>query len=181
MFKKQNAFTLIELMVTLAVLAIVIGVAIPSFTKQITNSRSLTVGNDLVTALNFARQEAVKRGKRVSICPSTDGATCLTSGDWAKGWLVFEDGAAFDGDTLIVRMPLRQWSDLNTKAVITASGSAAIAYARFTGIGMLARLSNADVSPRVFVVSATGCTGNSKSTITVGLAGMNSSTKSACP
>ncbi|MES2673270.1 MAG: GspH/FimT family pseudopilin [Pseudomonadota bacterium] len=181
MFKKQNGFTLIELMVTLAVLAIVIAVGIPSFSRQINNNRSLTLGNDLVAALNFARLEAVKRGKRVSICPSTDGATCLTSADWAKGWMVFEDGATSDGAALDIKTPLKQWSDMNAKAVISATASAAIDYVRFTGIGMLARTSNTDVSPRVFVVHATGCSGNSKSTITVGLAGMNSSTKTACP
>jgi type IV fimbrial biogenesis protein FimT len=181
MLKNQKAFTLIELMVTLAVLAVIIGFALPSFTQQIVNSTSATLGNDLVTAINFTRQEAVKRGKLVSICPSTDGMACLTSADWAKGWLVFEDGAASVGLDPVVRTPLRQWSDLNGKTVMTVTGAAALAYVRFTGVGMLARTSSADVSPRVFVVSVTGCAGMAKNTVTVGLAGMNNLTKTACP
>ena len=184
MFKKQKAFTLIELVITLVIIGIVLGLAMPNFTKLITNNSSLALGGDLVAAINFARQEAVKRGKRVSLCPSTDGATCLTSADWAKGWMVFEDQAASDGvDPVIdLNIPIiRQWTDLNKKAVITATATAAIGYLRFTGNGMLARANNADVSPRVFVVSVTGCTGQSKSTVTVGLAGMNSLTKTACP
>jgi len=181
MFKNQKAFTLIELLITLVILGIVLGFAIPSFTKQIINSSSLTLGSDLVAAINFARQEAVKRGKRVSLCPSTNGTTCLTSGDWAKGWLVFEDGAASDSADPTVTTPLRNWNDLNKKAVITAAGATAINYIRFTGIGMLARVNTSDVSPRVFEVSITGCTGQSKSKVTIGLAGMNNSTKTACP
>ncbi|RYY73232.1 MAG: prepilin-type N-terminal cleavage/methylation domain-containing protein [Gammaproteobacteria bacterium] len=181
MFKKQKAFTLIELLITLIIIGIVLGLATPSFTKLIINNSSLALGGDLVAAINFARQEAVKRGRRVSLCPSNNGLTCLTSDDWAKGWLVFEDKATSDGATPDVNTPIRQWADLNSKAVVTATGSAAIAYVRFTGSGMLARLNATDVSPRVFQVSITGCTGQSKSTVTVGLAGMNSLTKTACP
>ena len=181
MFKKQKAFTLIELLVTLVILGIVIGLAVPSFTKQIINNSSLTLGSELAGAINFARQEAVKRGRRVSLCPSTDGNLCLTSADWAKGWLVFVDDAASDGATPIVKTPLRHWSDLNSKAVVSATGAAAIEYVRFTGIGMLARANNLDVSPRVFEVSLTGCIADSKSTITIGLAGMSSSIRTACP
>jgi len=181
MFKKQKAFTLIELLVTLVILGIVIGLAVPSFTKQIINNSSLTLGSDLVAAINFARQEAVKRGRRVSLCPSTDGNLCLTSADWAKGWLVFVDDAASDGVAPIVKTSLRHWSGLNPKATINATSTAAIDYIRFTGIGMLARTNNLDVSPRVFEVSLTGCTADSKSKITIGLAGMSSSTRTACP
>jgi type IV fimbrial biogenesis protein FimT len=182
MFKKQNGFTLIELMVTVVVLAIVLAVAIPSFTSQVLNNRSLTLGGDLVTALNFAREEAVKRGARVSICPSSDGATCLTATDWAKGWMVFVDGAATDGAAAVVTTPLRHWNNLNAKAVITATtGGSAIAFSRFTGTGMLARTNAADAAPRLFNAAITGCSGAYKSFITLGLAGMLNSTAVACP
>ena len=181
MFKKQKAFTLIEVLVTLVILGIVLGLAIPSFTKQMTNNSSLTLGSDLVAAINFARQEAVKRGKRVSLCPSIDGASCLTSDDWAKGWLVFEDSAASDGATPIVQTSLRYWSDLHKKAAVTATASAAISYVRFTGTGMLARANAADVSSRIINVSVAGCTGSSRSTITVGVSGMSNLSKTVCP
>jgi len=181
MFKKQKAFTLIELLITLTILGIVLGLAMPSFTRQVTNNSSLTLGNDLATAINFARQEAVKRGKRVSLCPSMNGTTCLTSADWAKGWMVFEDKAASDGLDPDVKTPLRYWSDLHKKAVVTAKASTAIGYVRFTGNGMLARANATDVSPRVIDVFVVGCSGNTRSTITIGLAGMNNLTKTACP
>jgi type IV fimbrial biogenesis protein FimT len=181
MLKLQKGFTLIELMVTLAVLAVAVGIAAPSFKSQVLNNRSVTLGSDLVTALNFARVEAVKRGARVSICPSTDGATCIGGTQWAKGWMVFVDGAVSDGAAVVVTTPLRHWNDLDSKAVVTAKkGAAAIDFARFTGVGMLARTNGADADPRVFTAYITGCKGSMSSTITLGLAGMLNSTKNAC-
>lgn len=184
MFKKLNGFTLIELMVTLAVLGIVIGVAIPSFTRQVLNNRSLTLGSDLVTAFNFAREEAVKRGSRVSICPSTDGLTCLSGTNWARGWMVFADGALTDGAAVIIATPLRHWNDLDPNAVITATrqvDGTAIGFARFTGVGMLARTNATDASARLFTLHIKGCNGAARSSITLGLAGMINSTRVACP
>jgi len=88
-------FTLIELLVTVAMMAIVLALGVPSFTELIKNNRLTTATNELVTALNLARSEAIKRGVRVTVCKSADGSSCTTSGDWAQGWIVFTD---LDGD-----------------------------------------------------------------------------------
>jgi type IV fimbrial biogenesis protein FimT len=94
-FKLTNelGFTLIELMVTIAIAAIVMGLAIPSFNTAIKNNRLTAVTNDFITTLNFARSEAVKRGQRITICKSSDGATCVinTTSDWSQGWMVFNN------------------------------------------------------------------------------------------
>ncbi len=97
-----KGFTLIELMVTLAVAAILLTVGVPSFRATVENNRLTIAANELVSALNLARSEAIKRGVRVTVCKSADGATCTTSGDWEKGWIVFTDidnNAAYDSDT----------------------------------------------------------------------------------
>ena len=75
-----------ELMVTIAIAGILLGVAIPSFTSIITSTRLTTVTNELVTALNLARSEAIKRGKQVTI--KRKGTS---SGQWGSGWDVFVD------------------------------------------------------------------------------------------
>lgn len=82
----KRGFTLIELMVTIAVLAILLAVAIPSYQTFVMNSRMASQTNDLITALSLARSEAVKRAANVTVCASSDGATC--TGGWATGWIV---------------------------------------------------------------------------------------------
>jgi len=89
----SQGFTLIELMVGLAVMALLMMVAVPSFQSTIASSRVTTVTNDLVGALAVARTEAIRRGVRVTVCASDDGASCATTAtdDWGPGWVVFTD------------------------------------------------------------------------------------------
>lgn len=87
-------FTLIELMITLAVGAILLSVAVPSFSTLTRNNRLITQNNLIVSALMVARSEAVKRGTTVTVCGSSDSATCNTS-SWENGWIVFSD---YDAD-----------------------------------------------------------------------------------
>jgi type IV fimbrial biogenesis protein FimT len=93
-----RGFTLIELMVTLAVLSIVLGVGIPAFDSLITNGRLTSQINQSIGLISFARSEAAKRtGTTITVCGSTDEATCNTS-NWEGGWLVMND---VDGDRTV--------------------------------------------------------------------------------
>ncbi len=93
--KRQAGVTLLELIVTMAVLALLVGIGIPSFNSVVRNNRLATQANELVAALSLARSEASKRGLPVSVCVSSGGATCDTgSPDWADGWIVFVDAGA---------------------------------------------------------------------------------------
>ena len=87
MMKKITGFTLVELMVTLIVAAILLTVGVPSFIETIRRSRTISQANELVTALNLARSEAVKRGMQVTVS--------RTGTEWEDGWQVFVDA---DGD-----------------------------------------------------------------------------------
>lgn len=88
---KQYGFTLIELLVVLAIAAIITTTAIPSFKSFIQNNRMSTSVHKFVSSLNLARSEAVSRGTRVTMCKSSDQATCAAAGGWEQGWIVFLD------------------------------------------------------------------------------------------
>lgn len=83
--EKSPGFTLIELLVTISIAAILLGIAIPSFTSTIASNRLTTNANELVTALNLARSEAIKRGIQVTVL-NLGAAT-----QWEGGWNVFVD------------------------------------------------------------------------------------------
>lgn len=88
--KRMRGFTLIELMVTVAVLAIVVSIAIPSFNGILLNNRISTATDELRTAVQLTRSEAVKRKKTIVLCRAhTDFSKCADSGtDWRVGWLM---------------------------------------------------------------------------------------------
>ncbi len=93
--KTQSGLTLVELMVTLAVAIVLLAVGVPTYRSMVANNAIVAQTNGLVSALNLARSEAVKRGGFVAVCPkaSADVAEtdCGGNGDWANGWHLFTD------------------------------------------------------------------------------------------
>ena len=85
-------FTLVELMVTIAVVAILAALALPSFSNSIRNTRLASTTNEFIAAVNLARSEAVRSNRAGQVCASSDGATCGT--DWSQGWIVWSDANA---------------------------------------------------------------------------------------
>lgn len=83
-----RGFTLIELMVTVAILVIVIGVAAPGLSDVMLSSRLTSYANDFVASAQLARGEAIKRNTPVTLCASSDGLACATTGGWEQGWIV---------------------------------------------------------------------------------------------
>jgi type IV fimbrial biogenesis protein FimT len=129
---RQGGFTIIELMITVVLLAILASLAAPSFTSMIVTTRISGQVNDLVGSINLARSEAVKRNNGVTICQSSDGSTCGGETGWSTGWIVFSDpdvDAAVASPTDIVRVFPAMSS--NTTAVFDGSASSIT----FIGLG----------------------------------------------
>lgn len=107
-----RGFTLIELIVTMAVLAILVTVGVPGLSGFVVSSRIGGQANEILAGLNLARGEAVRRNQRVIFCPVTataevpNTAACANpgSGSW-QGWMVFADansnGAREAGEELL--------------------------------------------------------------------------------
>ena len=83
-YVEAKGFTLIELMVTVALVAILMAVAVPSMTTFQRNAQLTSFSNTLLSAINAARGEAMKRGRYAMVVPS-DGS------NWSSGWVVFVD------------------------------------------------------------------------------------------
>lgn len=155
MHSRARAFTLFELLVTLALLAILATIALPSFSTLAAKSRQTTEINALFHAFHQARKESIMRRRVVSLCPSPDGKTCAPSTDWSAGWLLFYDpaGTGPTGDGIVTRHAV--------------SGSVTIVANRrlFTARGTRKRATNGTfvfcdrsgrTSPKALVVSYTG-------------------------
>lgn len=97
MISRHSGFTIIELMITIAIVAVLATIAAPSLRDLVKNSRMTSLANEFMTDLNVARGEAVKRGVRMAICPSSNGTSCTSSTGWKDGWVVFSDGGPGDG------------------------------------------------------------------------------------
>ncbi len=135
--RRAAGFTLIEVMIVVAILAIFAGIAAPNFRELITQNRMTSQANDLLAALQFARSEAITRGRRVSICPSNSGTACTNSA-WQGGWIVFAEGLTGTigtyesaGDTLLrVQQALQGTSTLTVGGNITFQPNGTVETAR---------------------------------------------------
>jgi type IV fimbrial biogenesis protein FimT len=83
--------TLIELMTTLAIVAILAALAVPSFQYFTNANRMSSEVNALLGDMQLARGEAIKEGQTVAICSSANQKQCATSPSWETGWIVFSD------------------------------------------------------------------------------------------
>lgn len=100
-----RGLTLIELMVTLAVLAILAVLVVPGYQTIVSTNRQAAGINALSAQLSAARSEALKRGHRVTVCSSTDGATCNGGTAWQGGWIAFTDlnaNGVIDGTDVLI-------------------------------------------------------------------------------
>lgn len=82
--------TLIELMIAIVILAVLLGIGVPAFRDASLGSKLSSSATNLVASVQLARSEAIKRNRPMTLCSSTDGATCAGSGDWETGWVVLD-------------------------------------------------------------------------------------------
>lgn len=95
--KRDSGFTLVELIITLAVAGILVTIAVPSFMSLIASNRVTAASNELTTALNLAKSEAIRSGQNTMLCKINEtGDGCNNAGKWSDGWLLFNDANGND-------------------------------------------------------------------------------------
>lgn len=140
---RAAGFTLMELLIAIAMLAILTTLAVPAFTQFIQNNRLSAQANEMVAAMQFARSEALRRGRPVQVCSSSDGAAC--NGNWNEGWIAVVDPGGDDEEVL------RVWPTPGTDFQFSPSSGSV----QFTREGF----TNA-VAEQTFDLQLEGCTTN---------------------
>lgn len=164
---RARGFTLIELMIVLAIAAVLAGTAAPALTATIKSVQLSIATNDLLASLFMARSEAIKRKTRVVVCKSADGVVCSPDGGWQQGWLVFHDpdndGQRSSGETMIQRFAplpgLRITGNLNVARYVSyaPTGTTKLVGGSFqAGTITLCRQSVGAAEARQIIVSSSG-------------------------
>lgn len=146
---RSCGFTLIELTVVILVAALLTTIAVPFFNSVITNTRMSGEVNTVLSALNFARSEASKRGQRVQVCPGST-TTCAAGTDWTAGWQVLQP----DNHTQLQLSQALGRGDTLTSSVNSYPEFTPMGYTFFNGVLSLHDRSNNPSFSRCIVFSA---------------------------
>jgi type IV fimbrial biogenesis protein FimT len=172
--KNLHGFTLIELMVTLAVGIVILAIGIPSFLTMMSNNQATAYANELVGAIRYARSEAVNRASDVAICASNNNQTACSGTDWNNGWVVFTDDNRNDQYDAGEKM-LRVWSIETGDRSKLAFSDTAPNDIRFNASG--ANVTDTQIQ---FAFKKTDCQGDQARQITISRLGWPSVVHVAC-
>ena len=154
-FVCNKGFSLVELIVALTIAGVLMAIAAPALQKFVSSNRLTGQVNDLMADINLARSEAIKRNVTTGVCvTAAGGASCVTSGNWANGWLVYYDNAG-------TKVALKVHEALTGKNTLTSPGSAdQIVYSNngliSSGTGQFTLTDPITSGQRIVCISATG-------------------------
>ncbi len=152
-FRQAAGMTLIELLIMLTIGAALVVLGVPGYRALIAHMELRDRVHALVSGMQLARAEAIKRGIRVNLCQSSDGVYCAGTGGWETGWLIYAD-ANHDGERDVGDALLR--SEGPARPGITVRGNRPVSeYVSYTGYGQT-RMLNGALQMGTFTVCRTG-------------------------
>jgi type IV fimbrial biogenesis protein FimT len=149
----SGGFTLVELMLTLMIAAVLMIIGVPAFKDAVLGSRVSGIASDLYASVQLARSEAIKRNVVITLCPTTNGTDCDDTGDWEVGWIV--------ADLATGTVIQHQEAEPQNFKVVQTGGTTELAFQPI-GVGAtsatfkVCRASPVGKQERVLNVSATG-------------------------
>lgn len=146
-------FSLAELLVALAIAALLAGLALPGYGDWIASKELMNEARQLADNMNRARAEAIKSGMRVNLCQTGGGPACIPVGTWDRGWILFMDtngnGEVDDGE------PVLWTGDAAPPGVTVAANGPLKHYVSYTSLGH-ARMLNGALQMGTFTVCRKG-------------------------
>lgn len=172
---------MVELMVVVAIVALLLTIGVPSFTSSLRANRVATTTNELLASISLARSEAVRSPGGAWICTTADGTTC--GGNWNDGWMIWIDANENDGvaqptgtgDRIVRHV---QGNDAMSVTGSAAAGAEAARSIRFDRRGRVAQ----DPNGRSFRLEPMNCSGarDMRRTLTLTASGQVSTAKGNC-
>lgn len=128
MQRTHFGFSVLELIVTLAIVSVLAVFTLPNMSRLMQSNRMTTAKNALIGTLHRARAEAASTSRNAVLCPSANGHRCLTTGDWSGGWLLYRDDNAngrFDPVESLLQVHAMDATDLTVR---TSDGRRKVTY-----------------------------------------------------
>lgn len=161
-FTRGRGFTLVELVIVIAIAAIFASLAAPGFRQLIAGQRIRSASFDFVSALGYARSEAVKRNAAVTL-----RAGASADGAWANGWRVVDPT-----NTAVI---LRSWTPGSNLSLAEASSLTTVTF------GLDGRLPAGATAPKLQISPAIPINGVTGRCVQVDLSGRPATSTGACP